>query len=152
LEARNSQLRMQRNQMPPEARLNLSEEQKEKITTLRSTHRKDMQYNQSILKEKEAHLKTLLSSPEWDENATNTTIDEISSLRGDLMKMQIANKQEMKSILSPEQLEKMARLGKANERGRRTFRGHGMKQGQRAYMNRGPQREFKGRKGRNFRR
>ena len=112
-----------------EARLDLNDEQKEKIQTLRIDHRKEMTHNQNLLNEKNAHLKTLLGTSDKDMKAINSTIDEISSMKGDLMKNQIANREEMKNILTPEQLELTGTFGPGMQQG--AGRMNGFKQGQR---------------------
>ena len=114
-------------------KLNLSEEQKEQMKSLRAEHQKEMRYEQSILNEKNARLKTLLASPENDEKAVNNAIDDIAGQKAKLMKMQIANKQEMKGILTPEQAETVEALGlRKNFRdGLRGKRGPQMRDGRR---------------------
>ena len=92
--------------------LDLSDEQKEKIQDLRSNHQKEMMYSRNLLNEKNARLKTLLSAPDNDEKAINSVIDEISSMKGDLMKNQISNREEIKGVLTPDQLQKFEALGK----------------------------------------
>ncbi len=103
----------------------LSEDQQEKLSSMRLDHQKDMRYQQNLLGEKNASLKTLLSAPERDKTAIDKTIDDISLMKGELMKKQIANRDEMKSIFSPEQVEKLESLGYWNSmrqgvRGKRT--------------------------------
>ena len=97
-----------------EAALDLTETQKEKLSDLRAKHQKDLRYQQNILNEKNARLKTLMSAPEQDMKEINSTIDEISVMKGDLMKKRIANKNEMKAILTPEQIQKFESLGLGN--------------------------------------
>ena len=54
--------------------------------------------------EKEARLRTLTTSTDFDAKAVNKVIDEIGILKSDLMKMKIASTQEIKLILTEEQL------------------------------------------------
>jgi Spy/CpxP family protein refolding chaperone len=111
----------------------LSEDQQEKLSSMRLDHQKDMRYQQNLLGEKNASLKTLLSAPERDKVAIDKTIDDISLMKGELMKKQIANRDEMKSILSPEQVEKLESLGywKSMRQGVRGKRTPSMRDGQR---------------------
>lgn len=138
-----------------EARLDLNDEQIEKIQTLRVDHRKEMILNQNLLNEKNAHLKTLLGTTDKDMEAINNTIDEISSMRGDLIKNQIANREEMKNILTPEQIEMIGSFGPAMRQGagrmngfkqgrRAAGRGQDFMQGRRGRMNPGGARGFQG--------
>jgi len=116
-----------------EAVLDLSDEQKEEMRSLRADHQKEMRYQHSLINEKNARLRTLMSAPEHDKDAIEMVIDDISGLKGELMKKQIANKEEMKSILSPEQLEKIESLGFGNGRrqGLRGNRGQDFRDGRR---------------------
>ncbi len=77
-------------------------EMKKEIAQLRAAHQTDMWYQQNLIKEEEAHLRTLLSAPERDKRAVEKTIDRMSAMKGDLLKKRLANQEEMKSILGPE--------------------------------------------------
>ena len=113
--------------------LDLSEDQQEKLSSMRLNHQKDMRYQQNLLGEKNASLKTLLSAPERDKTAIDKTIDDISLMKGALMKKQIANRDEMKSSLNKEQAEKLESLGYWNgmRQGNRGHRGSGIRDGKR---------------------
>jgi len=127
-----------------DAVLDLSEEQKEEMVSLRANHQKDMRYQQNLLGEKNAKLRTLLSAPERDKTAIENTIDDISEMKGELMKKQIGNREEMKSILTPEQVKKLESLGFGNGM-RQGLRGKGG-QGRRGGINaRIGRRDFHGR-------
>ncbi len=130
--------RMNRNTQNPQMRfhqsrpemariMDLTEDQQQKLQEIRISHQKEMQYDNNLIREKEAHLKTLLSASERDNKAVNKTIDEISASRGELLKKRIANQNEMKSILTPEQAEKIGAFGPAI--GRKAGRGFGQRQG-----------------------
>lgn len=114
--------RGQAGRMAPMEQLNLSEEQREKLNTLRADHQKEMRYENNLLQEKNARLSTLLSAPERDETAVNNTIDQIAEMKAGLMKKRIAHQEEAKTILSPEQIDKMETLG-AGKRGPHNMRG-----------------------------
>ncbi len=113
MQANQARFDMMQGQGRFEARLDLNDEQKAKIQALRVDHRKEMTLNQNLLNEKNAHLITLLGTPDKDMKTINQTIDEISSMKGDLMKNQIANREEMKDILTPEQIELIGTFGPA---------------------------------------
>lgn len=87
--------------------LDLSEAQQTNITALRVEHQKTMQHEHNLLLEKEARLQTLLSAPDRDEKAINKTIDEISVAKADLLKKRLANREEMKLLLTDEQVTKL---------------------------------------------
>ena len=127
---------MQQGQRPMAAVLDLSDDQKDAMLSLRTNHQKEIQLSQNLLNEKRAHLKTLLSAPDHDKKAINKTIDEMSSMKADMLKSRIANHEEMKSILTPEQLEKVGAFGPAFGRmGKQGFgQGQGFRQGHRGRM------------------
>lgn len=113
---------MQQGQHPMAAMLDLSDKQKEEMIALRTAHQKEMQLNQNLLNEKRAHLRTLMSASDLDNKAINKTIDEMASMKAKAMKKRIANHQEMKSILTPEQLKKAEAFGpRFAQRGQRGF-------------------------------
>lgn len=87
--------------------LDLSDEQQTQMTVLRAEHQKKMRYETSLIREKEAHLQTVLNAEVRDEKAINKTIDEISMAKGNLLKKKLANHEEMKSILTKEQAAKL---------------------------------------------
>ena len=94
--------------------LDLSDEQKTELKTLRAETQKVMRYESNLLKEKQAHLRTLLSAPTKDDQSIDKTIDDISSAKGNLLKKKIANHDKMKSILTDEQVQQLetSRRGK----------------------------------------
>jgi len=98
-------------QMP---NLDLSDEQKAELKSLRAENQKVIRYESNMLKEKQAHLRTLLSAPKKDDKAIDKTIDQISSAKGDLLKKKIANQEKMKSLLTDEQVQQLenSRRGK----------------------------------------
>lgn len=122
-----AQKRFQQNRQGMANVLDLTEDQQKQFQEIRISHQKGLIYDNNLIKEKEAHLQTLLSAEERDMKAVNKTIDEISSSKGELMKKRIANREDMKSILTPEQREKVGAFGPAI--GRKAGRGFGQKQG-----------------------
>lgn len=120
--------------------LDLTEEQAAQLKEMRGTHQKDMTYAMNQIREKEAHLQTLLSAPEQDQKAINKTIDDIAAARAEQMKKKIANRNDLKKILSEEQISQMENLrGHRGPQqgfgpGREMGRGPGAGRGQRCAM------------------
>lgn len=81
----------------------LSEEQKEQLKAFRIDHQKNSLKLRNELNELEAKLRTLTSAEEIKMNETDEVIDDISSLRGELLKLRIAQTAKIKSILNEEQ-------------------------------------------------
>ncbi len=90
---------------PPGPRIpNLSEEQANQMKTIHLKSEKAALPLKNQVNEKEARLRTLTTSRDFDAKAVNKVIDEIGILKSDLMKMKIASTQEIKLILTEEQL------------------------------------------------
>jgi Spy/CpxP family protein refolding chaperone len=83
---------------------NLSEAQESQLKTIHINAEKASLPIKNEVGEKEARLKTLTTSADFDAKAVNKVIDEIGSLKSDLMKLKVASTQEVKSILTEEQL------------------------------------------------
>lgn len=81
----------------------LTEEQKQKMKSLRMTHQREMLQLKNQLNEKKAHLKTLETADNADINAINKTIEEMGSIKTDMLKKRAAHKQEVRKILTDEQ-------------------------------------------------
>lgn len=81
----------------------LTEDQKTKIKDLMYDSSQDKQMLKAQLAEKKAHLRvlTLVDSP--DRKSIDKTIDEMSDLRGNMMKHAIDTKFKIKGMLTPEQ-------------------------------------------------
>lgn len=122
----------------------LTEEQKTAIEDLRTAHFKKAELIRAEIGEKEARMKTLRLAEKEDAKAIDGTIDEISKLRGDLMKEREAHHRQVKSLLTDEQKVRYdARPGKGRgegygpDRDRRGRQGQGQGRGQgRGYGNR----------------
>ncbi len=83
--------------------LNLTAEQEQKIDDLRIKHLNEVTALQNEMNEKYARLRTLESANKPDMDAINKTIDEISSLKTQLMKKSAAHRAEVASLLTDEQ-------------------------------------------------
>ena len=82
---------------------NLTPDQQKKIYDLRVAHIKAVTPLRNQLAEKYAHLKTLESAEKPDLNAINKTIDEIVSIKGQLMKSRAAHRADVSALLTDEQ-------------------------------------------------
>ena len=83
---------------------NLSEEQASQLKVIHIKSEKAALPIKNQVGEKEARLRTLTTSVGYDAKAVNNVIDEIGYLKNDLMKLKVASGQEIKSILTEEQL------------------------------------------------
>lgn len=81
----------------------LTDEQRTAIEELRSVHFRKAELIRAEIGEKEARMKTLKLAEKQDVKAIDGTIDEISKLRGDLMKQREAHQREVKALLNDEQ-------------------------------------------------
>lgn len=84
-------------------RLNLTEEQKTKIEEIHLNGQKGMIPLRNKIREKNAQLRTLKMSEEYDETAVNVLIEEIGELRTAMMVMRTAHMQQVRELLTPEQ-------------------------------------------------
>jgi len=89
------------------ARLDLTEEQQEELTTLRTGHYKEITPLRNKMAELRARERTLLSEEKVDMTAVENTIDEQTDLMNSMKKLQINHQLEVKSILSDEQMMKL---------------------------------------------
>ncbi|MFY0593992.1 Spy/CpxP family protein refolding chaperone [Roseivirga sp.] len=83
---------------------NLTEEQKEQLHSFRLESEKASLPIKNQVAEKEARLKTLVTSESYNEKAVNKVIEEIGDLKTGLMKLKVAEGQKVKNILNEEQL------------------------------------------------
>ncbi|MHC1775922.1 MAG: Spy/CpxP family protein refolding chaperone [Lentimicrobium sp.] len=81
----------------------LTEEQQTAIEQLRIKHFRKAELIRAEIGEKEARLVTLRVAEKEDVKAIDNTIDDISKLRGDLMKMREAHQREIKVLLNDTQ-------------------------------------------------
>ena len=82
---------------------NLTEDQISKIKELRTERMKEVTQKQALLKEKRAHLKVLMTQDNPNQKEIDKTVNEINSLRGDLMKSRIDMQLKIRSLLTDEQ-------------------------------------------------
>ncbi len=82
---------------------NLTDDQKQKVEKLNLTQQKEMLQLRNQIAEKKAHLKTLEIADNGDMNAINKTIEEMGSIKIDMMKKKASHKQEIRKILNDEQ-------------------------------------------------
>ena len=89
------------------ASLDLTEEQQAEITTLRTTHYKEITPLKNKMAELKARERTLLSEESVDMNAVNKTIDEQTDLTNSMRKIQVEHQVAVKSLLTDEQQMKL---------------------------------------------
>jgi len=82
---------------------NLTEEQTAKIEALKTPHMKEMLPLKNQMAEKKAQLTTLTTAEKADMDAINKKIDEIGTLKTQMLKKREAHKQDIRKILSEEQ-------------------------------------------------
>jgi Spy/CpxP family protein refolding chaperone len=123
------------------AKLELSDEQKTEITSLRTEHYKEITPLKNKMAELKARERTLLSEESVDMKAVNKTIDEQTDLMNSMRKFQVEQQVAVKSLLTDEQLMQVQQRrqfakrtgfhGKSGHRGSRTYGGAGMGRGYR---------------------
>ena len=86
--------------------LDLSEEQKDELNTIRTEHFKIMNPLKNKMVELKAKEHTLISEEEVDLKAVNKVIDEQTDLINKMKKLQAEQKVKFKSILTDEQIMK----------------------------------------------
>ena len=121
----------------------LTNDQKAKIQEFRVAHMKEFTPLQNSIKEKQAHLNTLTSADKPDMNEVNKTIDEISKLKADLMKLRVAHQNQIRNILTDEQkvyfnahiASGRGMMGQGMRNGKGMGNGRGMRNGRGMGMN-----------------
>lgn len=81
----------------------LTDAQKEKINNLRTAHLKEMLTFKNQLNEKRAHLKTISTGDNVDENKVYAAIDEIGKLKTEIQKKRFKHRQDVRNVLTDEQ-------------------------------------------------
>ena len=112
--------------------LGLTDDQKEKLRTLRQESRKASIQAQADMQIKQMELRELLQSGEPDRAAIAQKLEEIAAARTARALDRFDQRQAMKSILTPEQQAKMKTLhrrGAGRMRGQRRRGRHGMRRG-----------------------
>ena len=120
------------------AKLELTEEQEAKMTSLRTDHYKEITPLKNKMSELKARERTLLSEESIDMKAVNKTIDEQTDLMNSMRKLQVEHQLAVKSNLTDEQVMKLQQRrqfarrngmhGKSGHRGARYNGGKGMGQ------------------------
>ena len=86
-----------------EAIPNLTDDQKQKIDQLNLTFDKNTMQFHNDIREKEAHLHTLLTQDNADTNQINKLIDDIGSLRTKIRKERVATNLKIRGLLTDDQ-------------------------------------------------
>ena len=81
----------------------VTEEQQEQIKKERLKNMKALTPLKNEIKEKHAHLVTLLSSDDLNMKDVNKTIDELSALNTKMLQQQISHHRAMRDMLTPDQ-------------------------------------------------
>lgn len=81
----------------------LNETQQKKIDELRTNHQKNMLKFRNQMGEKSAQLQTLRTAEKADMNAINKTIDEIGSIKTQMMKERENHLQQVRGVLTDSQ-------------------------------------------------
>ena len=85
-------------------KLKLTEVQQKQMADAKAKLETEALHIHNLIKEKQAHIKTLLDMENRDANDLDKTIDMLSNLKGELMKKGIAHRDAVKKILTPEQM------------------------------------------------
>jgi len=92
------------NQEKQQEKIKLTDDQQKQMTDLRMQFRQESTGINNLIKEKRAHLKTLIDTDNRDMTDLDKTIAELTTLKGDLIKKAIVHRDAVKKILSPEQM------------------------------------------------
>ena len=101
--------------------LNLSDEQKEELKTLRLKHYKEIKPLRAEMGELQARQRTLMSQEEVDVKSVNKLIDEKTSLTNEMQKKKVNHQLAFREILTDEQqmmLDQKRMLGGKRKAGR----------------------------------
>jgi Spy/CpxP family protein refolding chaperone len=90
--------------------LELTPEQKAKLEEFRKSGAEERQAHFEKMRKLREEMRGAMKDPEANEGKINGLIDEMSKLRADQMKRDLARTREMKKIFTPEQQEKLAKL------------------------------------------
>ncbi|MBI9069774.1 MAG: Spy/CpxP family protein refolding chaperone [Salinivirgaceae bacterium] len=100
--------------------LELSDEQKEKIESLRLNHQKQILPLKNELGEKQAKMRTLNTAENTDTKAINALIDEMGVIKTKMAKIRAAHKQDVRSTLTSDQrVIYDSHIGRKGQRGNR---------------------------------
>ena len=90
--------------------INLTEQQREELTKLRLENQKEMIKLRADLRVLQLDLKTLLDAKEPDKTKVYAQVDKINNLRNEMTKKRIDFSLKTRTILTPEQWEKIKHL------------------------------------------
>lgn len=113
----------------PYARIpNLTDEQREQIQQLHLDVREQNLELRNELNEKQARLRTVTTGSTTDMDAANQLIDDMSTLRADMMKQRLQTHSQVRELLTDEQkvvFDSLRPFNRGNNRGMRSGRGPG---------------------------
>jgi len=95
--------RQGQNQQRMMTQLNLTEEQRTQIEDIHLNGQKGMIPLRNNIQEKNAQLRTLKMSEDYDSAAVNTLVEEIGELRTAMMAMRTGHQQQIREVLTEEQ-------------------------------------------------
>jgi len=104
--------------------IGLSDEQVDKIKDANTAYRLDMVDKKAALKKAQIVLRDMMRD-DADQGKVSSQIDNVAKLKSEIQKARYSHKQEVQSMLSEEQLDKLKELRKSNKKGKRGGRGHG---------------------------
>jgi Spy/CpxP family protein refolding chaperone len=84
--------------------IKLTDDQQKQMTGLRVQFQEETVKTNNLIKEKQAHLKTLIDTDNRDMKDLDKTVADLTTLKGDLIKKGIAHRDAVKKILTPEQM------------------------------------------------
>lgn len=84
-------------------KLELTDEQKEKMADLRLQSQKETLSYKNVIREKKAKMRTLSTGENYDVNELNKLVDEISDLEASVKKVMVKNRGEMRALLTEDQ-------------------------------------------------
>jgi Spy/CpxP family protein refolding chaperone len=115
--------------------LNLTPEQKTKLDEFRKARQEERRAIFDQMRKLRSELRESMKAPQADEKKIDSLIDEMSNLRATQLKNSLQSAREMKTIFTPEQLQKMKKFrsrimdrrirGMGRFMGRGGFYGHG---------------------------
>ena len=110
-------------------KLELTDAQKEKLETIRTTFQKERIDKKAEVDKARVDLRVLRHDENANENEVMAAIDKVSYLKADLQKMAYRHRKEVQSVLTEEQLNKLEELRKEKFEERQE-KGFGMKRSQ----------------------
>lgn len=114
-----------------------TEEQKTKMKELRIETAKQVKPLKNELNELRAKQQTLTTADKADMKAINANIDKMSEIKADIQKIMAQQHQEIRTMLTEEQLIKFDAIKHKRGHNRSNFDGKRMERGERPYFERG---------------